>query len=102
MFLDQLNITVRDKTLPLEVAEKYLNLYIGESDWKTHISKLWTNFQNKNKNSDLSKDDIKRAISCTMLLPTMEKTNIPDPVHLMLFGVQPGTSIKKEIGFLYF
>lgn len=55
MFLDQLNTVIRDKALPLDVAEKYLNLYIGEADWKTHISKLWMNLENKNKNSDISK-----------------------------------------------
>ena len=102
MFLDQLNIAIRDKALPLDVAEKYLNLYIGEADWKTHISKLWMNLENKNKNSDISKEDIKRAISCTMLLPTMEKTNIPDPVHLILFWCPTWNQYKERDWFSLF
>jgi hypothetical protein len=99
MFLEQLNKVVQEKALPLEVAEKYLNLYIGEADWKTHISKLWTNFENKNKNSDLSKDEIKRAIACTVLLPTIEKTNIPDPVHLILFWCPTWNQYKEKDWF---
>ena len=102
MFLDQLNTVIRDKALPLDVAEKYLNLYIGEADWKTHISKLWMNLENKNKNSDISKEDIKRAISCTMLLPTMERTNIPDPVHLILFWCPTWNQYKERDWFSLF
>lgn len=102
MFLDQLNIVLRDKALPLDVAEKYLNLYIGEANWKNHISKLWTNFENKNKNFDISKEDIKRAISCTILLPTMEKTNIPDPVHLILFWCPTWNQYKERDWFSLF
>lgn len=99
MFLEQLNKVVNEKTLPVDVAEKYLNLYIGEADWKTHISKLWTNFENKNKNSELSKEEIKKAIACTILLPTMEKTNIPDPVHLILFWCPTWNQYKEKDWF---
>jgi len=99
MFLDQLNTVVRDKSLPLDVAEKYLNLYIGDADWKTHISKLWTNFENKNRNSDQSKEDVKRAIACAALLPTIEKTNIPDPVHLILFWCPTWNQYKERDWF---
>ena len=102
MFLDQLNKVVQEKTLSVDVAEKYLNLYIGEADWKTHISKLWNNFENKNKNSELSKDEVKRAISCAILLPTIEKTNIPDPVHLILFWCPTWTQFKEKDWFSLF
>lgn len=63
---------------------------------------MWTNFENKNKNSELSKEEIKRAISCTMLLPTMEKTNIPDPVHLMLFWCPTWNQYKERDWFSLF
>lgn len=63
---------------------------------------MWTNFENKNKNAELSRDEIKRAISCTMLLPTMEKTNIPDPVHLMLFWCPTWNQYKERDWFSLF
>ena len=102
MILEQMISVVKDNILPIEVAEKYLNIYIGEADWKTHIAKLWTNFENKNKNTEISKEDIKKAVSCTMLLPTMEKTNIPDPVHLMLFWCPTWNQYKEKDWFSLF
>lgn len=102
MILEQMISVVEKNTMPMDVAEKYLNIYIGEADWKTHISKLWTNFENKNKNSDISKEDIKRAISCTALLPTLERTNIPDPVHLILFWCPTWNQYKEKDWFVLF
>jgi hypothetical protein len=102
MILGQMISVAEDGVLPIDVAEKYLNIYIGEADWKTYISKLWTNFENKNKNVDISREDIKRAISCTALLPTLEKTNIPDPVHLMLFWCPTWNQYKEKDWFSLF
>lgn len=102
MILEQMTSVIEKNTMPIDVAEKYLNIYIGESDWKTHITKLWTNFENKNKNADISREDIKRAISCTALLPTLEKTNIPDPVHLILFWCPTWNQYKEKDWFSLF
>lgn len=102
MILEQMISVIEKNTMPMDVAEKYLNIYIGEADWKTHISKLWTNFENKNKNADISREDIKRAISCTALLPTLEKTNIPDPVHLILFWCPTWNQYKEKDWFSLF
>jgi len=102
MMLEQMISVVEQNALPIDVAEKYLNIYIGEADWKTHIAKLWTNFENKNKNVDMSKEDIKKAISCTTLLPTIEKTNIPDPVHLMLFWCPTWNQYREKDWFSLF
>jgi len=85
MSLDQLNIVIEQNTLPVDIAEKYLNLYVGDCDWVKHINKLWINLENKNKNTSVSKEEIKKVISCTALLPTVEKITIPDPVHQILF-----------------
>ncbi|GEM_PF-1903130 len=100
MFLEQLNKVIEEGTLPVEVAEKYLNLYIGEANWTAHISKLWLNLENKNKNAEISRENIKRAIACAVLLPTLEKTNIPDPVHLILFWCPTWTQYKERDWFL--
>lgn len=100
--LEQMISVIDKNTMPMDVAEKYLNIYIGEADWKTHISKLWNNFENKNKNADISREDIKRAISCTALLPTLEKTNIPDPVHLILFWCPTWNQYKEKDWFSLF
>lgn len=102
MMLEQMISVIDKNTMPMDVAEKYLNIYIGEADWKTHISKLWNNFENKNKNADISREDIKRAISCTALLPTLEKTNIPDPVHLILFWCPTWNQYKEKDWFSLF
>jgi hypothetical protein len=102
MILEQMISVVEKNTLPVDVAEKYLNIYIGEADWKTHISKLWTNFENKNKNAYTSREDVKRAIACAALLPTLEKTNIPDPVHLILFWCPTWNQYREKDWFCLF
>jgi hypothetical protein len=48
MSLEELNKVVESSVLPINVAERYLNLYIGESEWEKHINKLWVNLE-KNK-----------------------------------------------------
>lgn len=102
MSLEELMKVTEQGVLPVDTAQKYLNLYIGESDWPKHINQLWLNLENKNKNLDLSKEDIKRIISCTLLLPTYEKTTIPDPVHLILFWCTSWGQLKERDWFSLF
>jgi len=102
MILEHMMSVVDQGNLPIDVAEKYLNIYIGEADWKTHIAKLWTNFENKNKNKDLSREEIKKTVSCAALLPTVEKTNIPDPVHLILFWCPTWNQYREKDWFSLF
>ena len=99
MFVDQMNAVIQNNVLPIEVAEKYLNLYIGEANWKLHIGKLWQNFENKNKDSLMNKEHIKRAIACAIILPTVEKTTIPDPVHLILYWCPTWRQYKEKDWF---
>jgi hypothetical protein len=99
MSLEELTKVVENSVLPINVAERYLNLYIGESEWEKHINKLWVNLENKNKNLDLSKEQIKKVISCALLLPTIEKTNIPDPCHLILFWCTSWSQLNEKDWF---
>ena len=62
MSTEALNKVVEEHALPVEVAEKYLNIYVGTDDWNRHINKLWTNIDNKTKNSEASKQMIKKVI----------------------------------------
>jgi hypothetical protein len=99
MSLQELTKVTEQGILSIDTAQKYLNVYIGDSDWSKHINQLWLNLEAKNKNLDLSKEDIKRIIACTMLLPTYEKTTIPDPVHLILFWCTTWGQLKEKDWF---
>jgi hypothetical protein len=99
MSLEELSKVVEHNVLPVDVAQKYLNLYVGESDWSKHINKLWVNLENKNKNLDVSKEEIKKVIACTLLLPTVEKTTIPDPCHLILFWCTSWSQLNERDWF---
>ena len=77
--------TLEDNSLSVELADEYLKMYVADIDWKPHIQKLWNNFYNKNKNEEESKNLVKRAISCAILLPITDNTQVPDPPHSLLF-----------------
>lgn len=80
-----LESVIDDDVLPIKLAEEYLRLYVADIDWSQHISKLWKNFSNKNKTDEECKALVKRAVSCAILLPATENTQIPDPAHSLLF-----------------
>lgn len=82
--LDNVNL-VDNSVLSLELADKYLKIYVADIDWKPHIAQLWNNSLKKNGNEIVAKDYIKRAISCATILPLVEKTQIPDPPSNLLF-----------------
>ena len=46
---DLLEKVIKEETLPIDLAEEYLKIYVADIEWKTHINKLWKNFNNKNK-----------------------------------------------------
>lgn len=99
MSIDDLRKVVEDNVFPVDIAEKYLNIYVGKEDWVKHINKLWTNLENKNKNTEVSKEQIKNVISCATLLPTMEKINIPDPPYQLLFWCTGWSQLNERSWF---
>lgn len=80
-----LQAVIDDDVLPVKLAEEYLNIYVADIEWSQHIKKLWKNFSNKNKTEEECKALVKRAVSCAILLPATENTQIPDPPHSLLF-----------------
>jgi ATP-binding cassette subfamily B protein len=84
-FLDILEKVIQEDTIPLEVAERYLNIFLGPTDWKKNINKLWEISGSKSKDVDSRKAFMKRAISCAVLLPYTEKSQVPSPPENLLF-----------------
>lgn len=76
---------IENNTLSLEVADKYLRLYTANIDWLPHIATLWNNSVKKINDQHLAKEHVKKAVACTILLPFIEKTQIPDPPNNLLF-----------------
>lgn len=85
MSLDILKKVIDEDTIPLEVAEKYLTIFLGPTDWKKNINKLWDISGSKTKNLDARKAYMRRAISCAVLLPYTEKSVVPFPPENLLF-----------------
>lgn len=77
--------SIEEKTLPIDLADKYLKLYVANIDWKPHIVSLWGNALKKNGNENVAKEYVKKTIACATILPLVEKTNIPDPPSNLLF-----------------
>jgi len=80
-----LESVIEEDVLPIKLAEEYLRIYVADIEWSPHINKLWKNFSNKNKTEEECKALVKRAISCAILLPATENTQIPNPAHSLLF-----------------
>lgn len=87
MLIEDLQKVINEDTLPTEVADAYLKIYVADIDWKTHIGKFWSNTKSKSPNEDQAKLHIKKTIACTTLLPYYDKTIIPDPPQNLLFWI---------------
>jgi len=76
---------VNEGALPIDVAQKYLSLYISDIDWKPHISQLWNNGLKKFRNETVAKDYVKKAVACATILPLTQKISIPEVPSNLLF-----------------
>jgi len=85
MSVQDLKIAIAENSISVDLADKYLRLYVAPIDWKPHISSMWLNATKKYKDDDLAKNHIKKAISCATILPLVEKIQIPDPASNLLF-----------------
>jgi len=85
MSLDGLQKVINEDTIPRDVAEKYLNIFLGPTDWQKNINKLWEISGSKTKTEESRKSFMKRAISCAILLPYTEKSIVPSPPENLLF-----------------
>jgi hypothetical protein len=87
MSTDSLKRVIEDNVIPMDVADKYLRLYVADIDWAKNISDLWVNANKKNLSIEEKKDFMKRSIACTILTPLVNKSAIPDPPQNLLFWV---------------
>lgn len=102
MYIQSLESVVNDGTVSFDLAEKYLTLYIGECDWKEKIGQLWTVQKKKIQNEDKAKDFVKKSIACTCLSPIVNKVNIPDEKHVLLFWVSGWPQFNERDWFAMF
>jgi hypothetical protein len=85
MAIQDVKKSIEERSLSLELADKYLRLYIANIDWHPHINSLWSNAVKKSGNETVAKEHVKKAIACATILPLVEKTTIPDPPSNLLF-----------------
>jgi hypothetical protein len=102
MSLEALEKVVKEDTIPFEVAEKYLNLFLGKSDWDNHLKRLWTISASKNSTEEQRKNFVKKAISCAIMLPLLEGTTIPSPPDKLLFWCTAWTQFNEKDWFKLF
>lgn len=87
MYIQSLESVINDGTVPFDVAEKYLTLYLGEAEWKEKISQLWTVQKKKQGSEEKAKEFVKKSIACACLSPIINKSAIPEENHVLLFWV---------------
>lgn len=74
---------IQNDILDPDTAARYLNLYVGDADWMSHMGQLW-NRLNKKYSEDQAKQLMKKTIACTTLLPAYDKTKIPETPENLL------------------
>lgn len=99
MSLLEVKKVIEDDTLSIDVADKYLRIYVADIDWKDSINKLWEMFFKKTSNPENAKALVKKTISCTILLPFTDKTPIPDPPTNLLFWSTKWDQFSKDDWF---
>ena len=87
MSIQSIETLANEGTLSFDIAEKYLNIYLGEADWKEKISQLWTVQKRKLGDEQKAKDFVKKSVACACLSPVINKSAIPDEKHVLLFWV---------------
>ena len=102
MLIQETKKAIEEKSLTVEIADKYLKLYIADIDWTSHISDLWNVSIRKFPDQNLAKEHMKRAIACTILLPFIEGTDIPDQPNKLLFWCTGWKQFNKEDWFEMF
>lgn len=96
MLVEDLQKVILEDTLPTNVADLYLKIYVSDIDWKPYIAQLWTNSKNKMKEEDLARAHTKKVISCTTLIPSYNKGIIPDPPQNLLFWTQTWSQFSER------
>lgn len=86
MSIQLLEQFVVNNSLTVELADKYLKLYLGESDWPEKLAQLWS-VQKKKIGEDKAKEFIKKSVACACLSPIVNKSAIPEEKHVLLFWV---------------
>lgn len=93
---------VQDGTMPIDVADKYLRLYIGDCDWPSKISYLWTTQRKKFKDEESAKDYVKKSVACTCLAPVYNKVSIPEDRSSLLYWVSGWPLFNEKDWFKIF
>lgn len=96
MLVEDLQKVISEDTLPTNVADLYLKIYVSDIDWKSHIAQLWNNSKNKMKEDALARAHTKKVIACTTLIPYYDKTVIPDPPQNLLFWTQTWNQFNEK------
>lgn len=86
MSIQLLEQFVNTNSLTVELADKYLTLYLGEADWPEKLGQLWA-VQKKKIGEDKAKDFVKKSVACACLSPVVNKSAIPTENHVLLFWV---------------
>lgn len=96
MLIEDLEKIVNGDTLPTDVADAYLKIYVSDIDWKVHIGRLWLNTKSKFPDVDQAKLHMKKTIACTTLMPYYDKTIIPDPPQNLLFWIPSWNQFSEK------
>lgn len=62
---------VNDGIITKSLAVRYLNTYIGQLDWETHLNRVFKRLE-RDYGKELATEKMREIIACTLLLPQIE------------------------------
>ena len=94
-------VLVKEKTdtLDVDTEVKYLNLYVGQADWQHHIAQLWGRLSSKQYSPEDRKAMMRKILSCAILLPSYDKTKVPEVPENLLYWVSSYTQFNERDWF---
>lgn len=72
-------------SLTPDEAERYLRIYLGEAEWKSHLATLFTRLK-KQYGENQARVMGRKMIAFAILLPTFDRSKVTDPPENLLFA----------------
>lgn len=101
MSVESLEQLIKNDSLPIDVASKYLTIYLGKANWSEKLSQMWA-VQSKKNGPDRAREFVKRSVACACLSPVINRVTIPEEKHVLLFWVSGWPQFNERDWFSLF
>lgn len=92
--MQQQLVEAENNSLPIGEAIKYLTLYLGDSDWESHLKSIY--FRLSKQLGAGASDEMRKIISCAILLPVYDKSKLTEVPENLLYWCSKYQQYKER------